>query len=93
MQNLKIDRSLNNVVFVRKTYHINYLIKELCIDNSLGNLIYTPRTYTKEVILYNNKSVLCSKLIEVLIDNVFAIFDRRVYQKTIGMAVGINCVP
>jgi hypothetical protein len=36
------------------------LIKELGIDNSLGNPTYTPTTLTKEEILHNQRSVLCS---------------------------------
>jgi len=36
------------------------LIKELDIDNSLGNPTYTPTTLTKEEILDNRMSVLCS---------------------------------
>jgi hypothetical protein len=36
------------------------LIKELGIDNSLGNPTYTPTTLTKEEILDNHRSVLCS---------------------------------
>jgi hypothetical protein len=36
------------------------LIKELGIDNSLGNPTYTPTTLTKEEILDNHQSVLCS---------------------------------
>jgi hypothetical protein len=36
------------------------LIKELGIDNSLCNPTYTPTTLTKEEILENHRSVLCS---------------------------------
>jgi hypothetical protein len=36
------------------------LIKELGIDNSLGNPTYTSTTLTKEEILHNQRSVLCS---------------------------------
>jgi hypothetical protein len=36
------------------------LINELGIDNSLGNSTYTLTTLTKEEILDNHKSVLCS---------------------------------
>jgi hypothetical protein len=36
------------------------LVKELGIDNSLGNPTYTPTTLTKEKILDNHRSVLCS---------------------------------
>ena len=36
------------------------MIKELGIDNSLGNPTYIPTTLTKEEILDNHRSVLCS---------------------------------
>jgi hypothetical protein len=36
------------------------MIKELGIDNSLDNPTYTPTTLTKEEILDNHGSVLCS---------------------------------
>ena len=36
------------------------MIKELGIDNSLDNPTYTPTTLTKEEILDNHRSVLCS---------------------------------
>jgi hypothetical protein len=36
------------------------LIKKLGIDNSLDNPTYTPTTLTKEEILDNHRSVLCS---------------------------------
>jgi hypothetical protein len=35
-------------------------MKELNINNSLGNPTYTPTTLTKEEILGNYRSVLCS---------------------------------
>jgi hypothetical protein len=54
------DKAPNNIVFVCKSYYIDYLIKELGIDNSLGNPTYTPTTLTKEEILENHRSVLCS---------------------------------
>ena len=47
------DKAPNNIVFVCKLHYIDCLIKELGIDNSLGN----P---TKEEILDNHRSVLCS---------------------------------
>jgi len=50
----------NNIVFVCKSHDIDCLIKELGIDNSLGNPTYTPTTLTKEEILDNHRSVLCS---------------------------------
>jgi hypothetical protein len=36
------------------------LVKELDIDNSLGNPTFIPTTLTKEEILDNHRSVLCS---------------------------------
>jgi len=45
---------------VCKSHYINCLINELGIDNSLGNPTYTPTTLTKEEILNNHRSVLCS---------------------------------
>ena len=36
------------------------LIKKSGIENSLGNSTYTPTTLTKEEILNNHRSVLCS---------------------------------
>jgi hypothetical protein len=45
---------------VFKTHYIDCFIKELGIDNSLGNPTYTPVTPTKEEILDNHRSVLCS---------------------------------
>jgi hypothetical protein len=36
------------------------LIKELGIDNSLGNPTYTTTALTKEEILDNHRSILCS---------------------------------
>jgi hypothetical protein len=51
------DKAHNNIVFVCKSYYIDYLIKELGIDNSLGNSTYTPATLTKEEILENHRSV------------------------------------
>jgi hypothetical protein len=55
------DKAPNNIVFVCKSHYIDCLIKGLskCIDNSLGNL-HTPTTLTKEEILDNHRSVLCS---------------------------------
>jgi hypothetical protein len=46
--------------FVCKLHYIDCLTKELGIDNSLGNPTYTPTTHTKEEILDNHRSVLCS---------------------------------
>jgi hypothetical protein len=45
---------------VCKSHYTDCLIKELGIDNSLGNPTYTPTTPTKEEILDNHRSVLCS---------------------------------
>ena len=55
-----VDKAPNNIVFVSKSHYIDCLIKELGIDNSLGNPTYTPTTHTKEEILDNHRSVLCS---------------------------------
>jgi hypothetical protein len=52
--------SINNIVFVCKSHYIDCLIKALAIDNSLGNPTYTPMTLTKEEILDNHRSGLCS---------------------------------
>jgi hypothetical protein len=54
------DKAPNNIVFVCKSHYIDCLIKELGIGNSLGNPTYTPTTLTKEEILDNHRSVLCS---------------------------------
>jgi hypothetical protein len=54
------DTAHNNIVCVCKSHYIECLIKELCIDNSLVNPAYTPTTVTKEEILDNHRSVLCS---------------------------------
>jgi hypothetical protein len=54
------DKAPNNIVFVCKSHYKDCLIKELGIDNSLGNPTYTPKTLTKEEILDNHRSVLCS---------------------------------
>ena len=42
------------------SHYIECLIKELGIDNSLGNPTYTLRALTKEEILDNHMSVICS---------------------------------
>ena len=52
------DKTPNNIVLC--VNHIDCLIKEVCIDNSLGNTTYTPTTITKEEILDNHRSILCS---------------------------------
>jgi hypothetical protein len=57
------DKTPNNIVFVCKSHYIDCLIKELGIDNSLDNPTYTPTTLTKEQILDNHRSVLCSFLL------------------------------
>jgi hypothetical protein len=54
------DNAPNNIVFVSKSVYVDCLIKKLGIDNSLGNPTYTPTTLTKEEILDNHRSVLCS---------------------------------
>jgi hypothetical protein len=45
---------------VCKSNYIDCLIKELGIDNSLGNPAYIQRTLTKEEIVDNYRSILCS---------------------------------
>ena len=52
--------SINNIISLCKSHYIDCLIKVLAIDNSLGNPTYTPITPTKEEILDNHRSVLCS---------------------------------
>jgi hypothetical protein len=52
----------NNIVFVCKSHYI----KKLGIDNSLDNPTYTPTTHTKEKILDNRRSVLCSSGISTI---------------------------
>ena len=54
------DKVPSNIVFVCKYHYKNCLINELGIDNSLGNSTYTLMTLTKEEILDNHRSVLCS---------------------------------
>jgi hypothetical protein len=57
---ISADKAPSNIVFVCKSHYIDCLIKELGIDNSLGNPTYTPTTLTKEEMLDNHRSVLCS---------------------------------
>jgi hypothetical protein len=45
---------------VCKSHYIDRLIKEVGIENLLGNPTYTPTTRTKEEILDNHRSVICS---------------------------------
>ena len=54
------DKAPNNIVFVCKSHYVDCLIKELEFDNSIGNPTNTPMTRTKEEILDNHRSVLCS---------------------------------
>ena len=54
------DKAPNDIVFVCNSHYIDCLIKELHNDNSLGNPTYTPTTLTKEEILADLMSVLCS---------------------------------
>ena len=56
------DKSPNDIVSVSKNHYIDCFIKELGIDNSLGNPSHTPTTVTKDEILDNHRSVLCSFL-------------------------------
>ena len=55
-----IEKVPNNIEFVHKSHYIDCLIKELGIGNLLGNPTYTPTTLTKDEILDNHRSVLCS---------------------------------
>ena len=55
-----LSKAPNNIVCVRKSQYVDCLIKELVIDNSPGNPGYTPTIRTKEEILNNHMSVLCS---------------------------------
>ena len=32
-------------------------------------------------------------MLEVLIDNIFVMFDGRVFQQTVGIPMGTNCAP
>ena len=54
------DKAPNNLVFVCRSHYIDFLIKELGIDNLLGQPTYSPTTLTKEDIMDNHRSVLCS---------------------------------
>ena len=54
------DKSPNDIVSVCKNHYIDCFIKELGIDNSPGNPTHTPTTLTKDEILDNHRSVLCS---------------------------------
>jgi hypothetical protein len=80
------DKAHNNIVFVCKSHYIYCLIKELGIDNSLGNPTYTPTTLTKEEILDNHRSVLCSFGISTIVmglvggeNNIFVMKERQVF--------------
>ena len=53
------DKATKNI-FLYKSHYTYCLIKELGTDNSLGNPTYTSTTPTKEEILDNPMSVLCS---------------------------------
>jgi hypothetical protein len=33
------------------------------------------------------------EMLEFLIDNIFAMFGGRVFQQTVGIAIGTNCAP
>ena len=54
------EKAPNNIVFVCNSHYTYCLIKELGIDNSLGNHTYTTTTFTKDDILDNHRSALCS---------------------------------
>ena len=51
---------LVDIVFVCKSNYNDCLFRELGINYSLWNLKYTPTTITKEEILDNHRSVICS---------------------------------
>jgi len=53
-------RPLTMVFFVCKSHYVDCFIKVLGVDISLGNPTYRPTTLTKEEILDNHMSVLCS---------------------------------
>ena len=48
------------ILFLCKPHYVDCFIKELGIDNSPGNPAFIPTTITKEEILDNHMSVLCS---------------------------------
>ena len=54
------DKAPNNIVLVCKSHYLDCLIKELGIDNSLSNPTYTTIALTKEEVLDNHRSILCS---------------------------------
>jgi hypothetical protein len=54
------DKAHNNIDVMCKSHFIDCLIKELGIDKSLDNPTYNPTTLTKEEIMENHWSVLCS---------------------------------
>ena len=58
--NVYADKGPNNIVVVCKSHYVDCLIKELYTGNSFVNPTYTPTTLTKEEILDNHRSVLCS---------------------------------
>jgi hypothetical protein len=60
MTNMLLSPPTMLLIILCKSHYIDCLIKELGIDNSLGNPVYTPTTLTKEEILDNHRSVLCS---------------------------------
>jgi hypothetical protein len=59
-ENKILSNLLTNIVVVCKSHYIDCLIKELGIDTLFSNPTYTPTTLTKEEILDNHRSVLCS---------------------------------
>ena len=54
------DKAPNNIAVVCKSHYNDCLIRELGINYSLWNLKHTPTTITKEEILDNHRSVICS---------------------------------
>ena len=54
------DKTTYSIVFVCKSHYVDCLIKEYGTHNSLCNPTYIPTKLTKEEILDNHSSVLCS---------------------------------
>jgi hypothetical protein len=57
---VSVNKAPNNIVFVCQLHYVDCLIKALGIDISFDNPTYTPTTHTKEEILDNHRSVICS---------------------------------
>jgi hypothetical protein len=55
------DKASNNIVFVCKSYYLEYLIKELGINsNTSSNTTYKPISFDKDEILANHRSFMAS---------------------------------